>query len=149
MMGDMTTTTNTTRMTARDHLDTVAHMMSDTATTADAQQMLWALRALGIPCATIHNVAEIDETIFFRLATFIENADHSNSNTLIAAARDAAFDAADANGMKVDEIDGVAWFVCNGQRHQVLAAILSELVFPSTDDVESSWVCAGDWQEIA
>ena len=146
----MTTTTNTARLTARDNLDIVARMMSDTATTHDAQQMLWSLRTLGITCQTIHQIGEIDENLFCRVATFIETSDESNPNRLVSEARDAAFSAADALDMIVEvDADDVEWFVCNGQRHQVLAAILSELAFSSLDDVESSWVCAGDWQDLA
>lgn len=141
----MTTTTN---LTARDNLDLVAQMMSNTATTDHAQQMLWSLRTLGITCQTIHQIGEIDEAIFYRVATFIETSDEPNPNRLVAEARDAAFSAADANGMKVEVgTDDVAWFVFQDQAHKVIDAIISELAFSSLDDVESSWVCAGDWQD--
>lgn len=141
----MTTTTN---LTARDNLDLVAKMMSDTATTHHAKQMLWSLRTLFITCQTIHQIGEIDERIFYRVATFVEMSDEPNPHRLVAEARDAAFSAADANGMKVEVgTDGVAWFVFQNQAHRVVDAIISELAFSSLDDVESSWVCAGDWQD--
>lgn len=143
----MTTTTN---LTARDNLDLLAQMMSNTATVDHAQQMLWSLRTLGIPCQTIHQIGEIDESLFYRLATFIETHDDPNPNRLVAEARDAAFSAADANSFTVQVgTDDVAWFVFDDQAHKVIDAIISELAFSSFDDVESSWVCAGDWQDRA
>ena len=126
---------------ARDHLDLVAQMMSDTATTDHAQQLLWSLRALNVPCRTIGDLAEMNEARFYRIATFIETCDEPNPNALIVEARDNAFDAATNNVVKVAEIDGQDWFVFNGMGVPVIDAILSELSFPSHTDVEASWVC--------